>query len=133
MRANRRRLGLASIALAAALVGAPAGVSVAQSYSRCVDAAGRVYLTEGPPPTGVRCVAQATRELQETPERGPRPGVVVPGQHALWMTEASGRILVRTYQTEDACRVARDERVAAAAKRPPLDVAYRCLPAGTAP
>ena len=43
-----------------------AGPGQAQTYSRCVDAAGKIYLTEGPPPAGIRCVAQATRELKDT-------------------------------------------------------------------
>ena len=44
-----------------------AGPGQAQTYSRCVDAAGKIYLTEGPPPAGIRCpvaVVSLTRSLQ---------------------------------------------------------------------
>lgn len=106
----------------------------AQTYWRCVDAAGKLYLTEEAPPAGIRCVAQSTKELRDTPEPVQTLGTPTPGQHSLWITEPSGTILVRTYQTEDACRVALADRVAAAAARQPaIDVAYRCLPAGSRP
>jgi len=110
-----------------------AGPGQAQTYSRCVDAAGRVYLTEGPPPSGIRCVAQATRELTDTLPSPEKPGAPTAGQQALWMIAESGGILLRTYQSEGACREARDARVSAATQRAQPDVAYRCLPAGTTP
>ena len=105
----------------------------AQTYSRCVDAAGKIYLTEGPPPAGVRCVAQATRELHDTLPPAEKPGAPTAGQQALWLIAESGVILLRTYPTEDACRAARDARVSAAAQRAQPDVTYRCLPAGATP
>ena len=110
-----------------------AGPGQAQTYSRCVDAAGKIYLTEGPPPAGIRCVAQATRELHDTLPSAEKPGAPTAGQQALWMTAESGGILLRTYQSEGACRAARDARVNAAAQGTQLDVSYRCLPAGTTP
>ena len=110
-----------------------AGPGQAQTYSRCVDAAGKIYLTEGPPPAGIRCVAQATRELHDTLPSAEKPGAPTAGQQALWLIAESGVILLRTFQTEDACRAARDTRVSAAAQRAQLDVTYRCLPAGATP
>jgi hypothetical protein len=41
-------------------------------------------------------------------------------------------VKLRTYQSEGACRAARDARVSAAQRAQP-DVAYRCLPADTTP
>jgi hypothetical protein len=110
-----------------------AGPGQAQTYSRCVDAAGKIYLTEGPPPAGIRCVAQATRELKETLSPAEKPGAPTAGEQALWMTAESGGILLRTYQSEAACRAARDVRVSAAAQQTQPYVAYRCLPARTEP
>jgi hypothetical protein len=110
-----------------------AGPGQAQTYSRCVDAAGKIYLTEDPPPAGIRCVAQATRELHDTLPPAEKLGAPMAGQQALWMTADSGGILLRTYQTEGACRAARDARVSAAAREPQPDITYRCLPAGTMP
>jgi hypothetical protein len=110
-----------------------AGPGQAQTYSRCVDAAGKVYLTEGPPPAGIRCVAQASRELKDTLPPAEKSGAPTAGQQALWMTAESGGILLRTYQSEGACRAARDERVSAAAQQAQADIAYRCLPVGTEP
>ena len=110
-----------------------AGPGQAQTYSRCVDAAGKLYLTEGPPPAGIRCVAQATRELRDTLPPAEKLRAPTAGQQALWMTAESGGILLGTYQSEGACRAARDARVSAAAQRAQPDVAYRCLPAGTEP
>ena len=110
-----------------------AGPGQAQTYSRCVDAAGKIYLTEGPPPAGIRCVAQGTRELKDTLPPAEKPGAPAAGHQVLWMTDESGGILLRTYQSEGACRAARDARVGASAQRAQLDVAYRCLPAGTTP
>lgn len=110
-----------------------AGPGHAQTYSRCVDAAGKIYLTEGPPPAGIRCVAQATRELHDTLPSAEKLGAPTPGQQALWMIAESGGILLRTYQSEVACRATRDARVSAAAQGAKLDVTYRCLPAGTRP
>jgi len=49
------------------------------------------------------------------------------------MIAESGGILLRTYQSEVACRATRDARVSAAAQGAQLDVTYRCLPAGTRP
>jgi hypothetical protein len=110
-----------------------AGPGQAETYSRCVDAAGKLYLTEGPPPAGIRCVAQATRELRDTLPPAEKLRAPTAGQQALWMTAESGGILLGTYQSEGACRAARDARVSAAAQRAQADVAYRCLPAGTEP
>jgi hypothetical protein len=110
-----------------------AGPGQAQTYSRCVDAAGKIYLTEGPPPAGIRCAAQATRELKDTFIPAEKPGAPAAGQHALWLTAESGGILLGTYQRADACRAGRDARVSAAAQRAQLGVAYRCLPAGATP
>jgi len=110
-----------------------AGPSQAQTYSRCVDAAGKIHLTEGPPPAGIRCIAQATRELRDTLPPAEKPGAPTAGHQGLWMTDESGGILLRTYQGEGACRAARDARVSAATQRAQLDVTYRCLPAGAAP
>jgi hypothetical protein len=110
-----------------------AGPGQAQTYSRCVDAAGKLYLTEGPPPAGIRCVAQATRELKDTLPPAEKPGTSTAGQQALWMTAESGGILLRTYQSEGACRAARDARVSTAAQPTQPDIAYRCLPARTEP
>jgi hypothetical protein len=110
-----------------------AGPGQAQTYSRCVDAAGKIYLTEGPPPAGIRCVAQATRELLDTLPPAEKLGAPAAGQPALWMTAESGGILLRTYQTEGACRAARDARVSAAAQGAQPDITFRCLPAGTTP
>ena len=110
-----------------------AGPGQAQTYSRCVDAAGKLYLTEGPPPAGIRCVAQATRELHDTLPPAEKPGASTTGQQALWMSTESGRILLRTYEAEGACRAARDARVSAAAQEPQPGITYRCLPAGTTP
>lgn len=110
-----------------------AGPGQAQTYSRCVDAAGKIHLTEGPPPAGIRCVAQATRELRDTLPPAEKPGAPPAGQQALWMTAESGVILLMTYPSEGACRAARDARVSAAAQRAQLNVAYRCLPAGATP
>jgi hypothetical protein len=109
-----------------------AGPGQAQTYSRCVDAVGKIYLTEGPPPAGIRCVAQATRELKDTVPPAEKPGTPTAPQ-ALWMTAESGGILLRTYQSEGACRAARDARVSAAAQQAQADIAYRCLPARTEP
>ena len=110
-----------------------AGPCQAQTYSRCVDAAGKIYLTEGPPPAGIRCVAQGTRELRETLPPAEKPGAPAAGHQGLWMTDESGGILLRTFPSEGACRAARDTRVSAAAQRAQLDVTYRCLPAGATP
>ena len=107
-----------------------AGPGLAQTYSRCVDTAGKIYLTEGPPPAGIGCVAQATRELKDTVAPAEKPGASTAGQQALWMIAESGGILLRTFQTDGACRAARDTRVSASAQ---LDVTYRCLPPGTTP
>lgn len=122
---------VASVGLAVVLI--LAGPGQAQTYSRCVDAAGKIYLTEGTPPAGIRCVAQATRELKETVPPAQKSGAPAAGQQALWMTAESGVILLRTYPSEGACRAARDARVSTAAQGAPLDVAYRCLPAGATP
>jgi hypothetical protein len=121
--------------LALALLLMLAGPGHAQTYSRCVDAAGKLYLTEGPPPAGIRCVAQATRELKDSLPPAQKPGApaAAAGQHALWMTAESGVILLRTYSSEGACRAARDARVSAATQAAPLDVSYRCLPPGATP
>ena len=110
-----------------------AGAGQAQTYSRCIDDAGKIYLTEDPPPAGIRCVAQATRELHDTLPSAPKSGAPTAGQPALWLIAESGGILLRTFQTEDACRAARDSRVSAAAERALVDVAYRCLPSGARP
>ena len=110
-----------------------AGPGQAQTYSRCVDAAGKLYLTEGPPPAGIRCVAQASRELRDTLPPAQKPGAPTAGHQALWMTDESGGILLKTYQSEGACRAARDARLSADAQRAQLDVGYRCLPAGATP
>ena len=110
-----------------------AGPGQAQTYSRCVDAAGKIYITEGPPPAGVRCVAQATRELHDTLPSAEKPGASTAGQPALWLIAESGVILLRTFPAEDACRAARDTLVSASAQRAQLGVTYRCLPAGAAP
>jgi hypothetical protein len=110
-----------------------AGPGLAQTYSRCVDAAGGIYLTEDLPPAGIRCVAQATRELKDTLHPAEKPGAPTAGHQALWLTAESGVILLTTYQSEGACRAARDARMSAAGQRAQLDVAYRCLPAGTTP
>ena len=110
-----------------------AGPGQAQTYSRCVDAAGKIYLTEGPPPAGIRCVAQASRELRDTLSRAEKPGSPTAGHQGLWMTDESGGILLRTYQSEGACRAARDARVSPATQGAQLDVTYRCLPAGATP
>ena len=110
-----------------------AGPGQAQTYSRCLDAAGKLHLTEGPPPAGIRCVAQASRELWDTVPPAEKPGAPTAGHQGLWMTDESGGILLRTYQSEGACRAARDARVSAADQRARLDVAYRCLPAGATP
>ena len=110
-----------------------AGPGQAQTYSRCVDAAGKVYLTEGPPPAGIRCVAQGTRELHDTVAPAEKSGAPTAGHQALWVTDGSGGILLRTYQSEGACRADRDVRVSASAQRAKLDVTYRCLPAGATP
>ena len=110
-----------------------AGPGQAQTYSRCVDAAGKIYLTEGPPPAGIRCVGQASRELHDTLPSAEKLGAPTAGQQALWLTDESGGILLSTYQSEGACRAARDARVSAATQRAQLDVTYRCLPAGGTP
>ena len=110
-----------------------AGPGQAQTYSRCIDAAGKMYLSEGPPPAGVRCVAQATRELKDTLPRAEPPGAPTAGHQGLWATAESGVILLMSYESAGACGAARAARVSAAALRAPLDVAYRCLPAGTMP
>jgi hypothetical protein len=107
--------------------------AAAQMYSRCVDSAGKVYITEDARPTGVHCVGQVTKELKETPLPVEKVAAYTAGAHSLWITEATGTILVGTYQSEEACRIGREARVAAAAQRAPLDVIYRCLPAGTRP
>jgi len=129
-RANVTLMGLLFGLALVLLVAAP---SQAQTYSRCLQPDGRVYLSEGAPPAGIRCVAQVTAELRETPPPAEKIGTPTAGQHALWITEQSGVILVRTYPTEAACRVEREARVSAATQRQPLDVAYRCLPAGAKP
>ena len=108
-----------------------AGSGQAQTYSRCVDAAGKLYLTEGPPPSGIRCVAQANRELRDTISPAEKPGSPTAGPQALWLSDESGGVLLMTYQSEAACRAARDARVSAATQRAKLDVTYRCLPAAT--
>ena len=110
-----------------------AGPGQAQTYSRCVDAAGKLHLTEGPPPAGIRCVAQATRELHDSLPPAEKPGAPTGGQQALWIIAESGGILLGTFQTEGACRAARDTRVNGSVQRTQLDVTYRCLPAGTTP
>jgi len=119
--------------LALVLVLILAGPGQAQTYSRCIDAAGKLYLTEGPPPAGIRCVAQATRELHDTLAPAETIGAPTAGQQALWMLAESGGILLRTYQSEGACRAARDARVSGATQGAQLDVAYRCLAPGTRP
>ena len=110
-----------------------AGPGQAQTYSKCVDAAGKIYLTEGTPPAGIRCVGQATRELHDTLPSAQKLGAPTAGQQALWLIAESGVILLRTFQTEDTCRAARDTRVSAAAQRAQTDVTYRCFPAGATP
>lgn len=109
----------------------------AQSYSRCVDATGRVYLTDGPPPSGVRCAAQAVRELKESPvpagaSAKVAAGPIAAGQYALWMTEASGVIRLRAYPGETACREAREARLADVSRHN-AGAEYLCLPAGKQP
>ena len=121
------------IILGLALVLILAGPGQAQTYSRCVDAAGRIHLTESPPPAGIRCVAQATRELHDTLAPAEKPGAATAGQQALWLTDEYGGILLSAYQSEGECRAARDARVSTAAQRARLDVTYRCLPAGISP
>jgi hypothetical protein len=103
----------------------------AQTYSRCIDAGGRLYLSDAPSPPGVHCVAQVTRELKETPVSDERR-LVLAGHHGLWLTEPSGAMLVRSYPTDAACQAARHVRVAAA-QGMPSDIAYRCVPAGSKP
>jgi hypothetical protein len=115
------------------LVLALAAPAQAQTYSRCVDAAGKVYLTDGTPPTGVRCVAQVTKEIKDTPHPAEKLAAPMAGQHSLWLTEPSGVILMRTYPTEEACRAARDVRVTSATQPTLPDIAFRCLPAGSKP
>ena len=118
-------------ALAVAAILAAPSLAHAQTYSRCVDATGRLHLTDAPP-AGVHCVALATRALTETPVRVATVAAPAPG-HALWLTEPAGVMLLRTYPTDGACRGALDERVAAAGREGPTDVRYRCLPAGAKP
>jgi hypothetical protein len=113
----------------AAILAAPL-LAHAQTYSRCVDATGRLHLADAPP-AGVHCVALSTRELSETPVRVATVAAPAPG-HALWLTEPAGVMLLRTYPTDGACRAALDEREAAA-RRSPSEVRYRCLPAGATP
>ena len=105
----------------------------AQTYSRCIDANGRIHLTDSPAPPGIRCVAQVTKELEDTPPPAEKVGASTGGQHALWLTEQSGVLLLRTYPTGAACDAARDLRVATAPQRSSLDITYRCLPAGAKP
>ena len=57
---------LGALAVAAILAAPP--LAHAQTYSRCVDATGRLHLTDTPP-AGVHCVALAKRELADTPAR----------------------------------------------------------------
>src|SRR6185295_16636501 len=109
-----------------------AGPGQAQTYSKCVDAAGKIYLTEDPPPAGIRCVGQATRELHDTLPSAQKLGAPTAGQQELWLIAESGVILLRTFQTGDACRAARDTRASAAAQTQ-IDVTYRCFPAGATP
>lgn len=104
----------------------------AQTYSRCVDATGRVYLTDGPPPSGVRCAAQAVRELKESPVPVEAPVKLAAGQYALWMTEASGVIRLRAFPGEPACREAREARLADVSRHN-AGAEYVCLPAGKQP
>jgi hypothetical protein len=104
----------------------------AQTYSRCVDASGRVYLTDGPPPSGVRCAAQAVRELKESPVPAGATAPLATGQYALWMTEASGVIRLRAYPGEAACREAREARLADVSRHH-AGAAYLCLPGGQQP
>ncbi len=120
---------LGALAVAAILAAPP--LAHARTYSRCVDATGRLHLTDAPP-AGVHCVALAKRELAETPVRVEKVAAPAPG-HALWLTAPAGMRLLRTYPTDGACRTAVDERVAAAASGGPSDVRYRCLPAGNKP
>lgn len=120
------------IALALVALFVLAAPAHAQTYSRCVDAAGRVYLTDGPPPSGVRCAAQATRELKESPLPADPSAVLAAGQYALWMTEASGVIRLRAFPGESACRAARESRLADVSRHNP-GAEYLCLPAGQQP
>jgi len=106
----------------------------AQTYSRCIDASGRPYLTDSAAaPPGIHCVAQVTKELEDTPPPAQKVSASAAGQHSLWLVEQSGVLLVRTYPTSAACHAARDVRVATAAQKSPLDITYRCLPAGAKP
>jgi len=119
------------LGLLALLVLPAAGL--AQTYSRCIDANGRIYLTDVATPPGIHCVAQVTKELADTPLPAEKVSASAAGQHSLWLTEQSGVLLVRTYPTDAACQADREARVAAAAQRSPLDITYRCLPAGAKP
>jgi hypothetical protein len=121
------------IILGLVLVLIVAGPGQAQTYSRCVDAAGKLHLMEGPPPAGLRCVAQANRELKDTSPRVETPGALAGGQQALWVIADAGMILLQTYQSEGACGAARNARASATAQRAQLEVAYLCLPAGATP
>ncbi len=120
------------VALGLALVLALADLAHAQIYSRCVDATGRVHLSDGEFPPGVRCVSRVTKELPVTPEPAARPVAAKPGQHALWITDPAGTIRVRTYENEETCQAAREARIASP-NRLPIDSAYRCMPAGITP
>jgi len=90
--------GLAWLGGLALLVAA--GSAHAQTYTRCVEPSGAVYLTDGALPTGIECVVRVTKELVESPMPIEKRAPAAPGQRALWMADSSGTILVRTYQRE---------------------------------
>jgi hypothetical protein len=59
-----------AIAAIAALISTSPGD--AQSFSRCVDAHGHVYLTQGGPPDGVTCVESSPEDLKP---KSPSPAI----------------------------------------------------------
>jgi hypothetical protein len=57
----------AAIAVAVIVVVASTPPADAQSVSRCVDATGHVYLTQGDPPDGVTCVESSRKDFNPKP------------------------------------------------------------------
>lgn len=73
-----------AITIAAAAIGAAISASPAdaQKVSRCVDANGHVYLTQGGPPDGVTCVESSPKDLKPKAP-SPASGHVQPEQDAI--------------------------------------------------
>jgi hypothetical protein len=94
---------LAAIAMTIAAIGAVicASPADAQGVSRCVDANGHVYLTQGGPPDGVRCAESSPKDLEP---KAPSPAS---GLHAQSEQGAISPRVIHARESRDAAQSVR--------------------------